>query len=304
VFAGAVAVSGSLLIAGINGTAGASQSSRATAVPRSTAPFVVMAAGDISLRCGKSAGTRCASERTARIIEKAHPRFVLPLGDNQYDLGTIHSYDTYYATTWGRFKSISRPVPGNHESYDPAGSTSGYRAYFGKLAMPQGRSYYSFDSGNWHFVALDSTQSMAATSLQNTWLKSDLAANERSCVLAYWHHPQFSSGSHGENHLSRNVWRSLYAKRADLILNGHEHLYERFAPQSPVGTAVSGGIREFIVGTGGATLRAFDDIAANSKARRQNMYGVLKLTLADRSYRWEYIQDNGTVRDSGSASCH
>jgi hypothetical protein len=299
---------GSAVAAAASGIPGAGHRTARSSQPLSTsstvAPFAVMAAGDISMRCGSASGSGCAAERTARIVEKAHPRFVLPLGDNQYDLGTVHSYRTYYATTWGRFKAISRPVPGNHESYDPAGSNVGYRAYFGSLATPKGRTYYSFDSGSWHFVALDSTIPMSGASPQNAWLKGDLAANTRRCVLAYWHHPQFSSGSHGNNPMSRPIWTSLYAKRADIILNGHEHLYERFAPQNPYGQAVPDGIREIIAGTGGATLRGFDDIAAHSQVRRQNLYGVLKLTLGESGYSWQYIQDTGAVRDSGSASCH
>ncbi|MDQ1652876.1 MAG: hypothetical protein QOI35_2076 [Cryptosporangiaceae bacterium] len=312
----ALAAGGALVAMGLPGAAGAARidsvngrplpaaSAPRAAVKATADPFVVMAAGDISTRCGASAGWACPAERTARLVEAADPTFVLPLGDNQYDYGTLGSYERFYDTTWGRFKSITRPVPGNHESYDPAGSTSGYRDYFGDRATPDGTTYYSYDRGDWHFVALDSNLSMADISEQNAWLENDLSNNSRDCVLAYWHHPQFSSGSHGLNPLSRGVWRTLYAHHADLILNGHDHLYERFAPQDPSGDADPEGIREFVVGTGGATLRDFVRIVDNSQVRRERVYGVLKLTLSDSGYQWGFVRDNGSVTDQGTANCH
>jgi hypothetical protein len=299
----ALAASAAVLLAGLTAGADAGEAQRRAAA-KSAHTFVVVAAGDISPRCGRANGSSCAAERTARRVEAINPRLVLTLGDNQYDYGTLNSYRRFYDTTWGRFKSKTRPTPGNHESYDPNGASSGYREYFGKLATPNGRTYYSFDVGNWHFVALDSNLGMGRESRQTKWLRSDLAANRRGCILAYWHHPLFSSGAHGNNPLSRPIWRALYDAKADLVLNGHDHQYERFAPQQPKGGRAADGIRELIVGTGGASAYRFTGRQVNSELRLTGLYGVLKLTLGHRAYHWELIQDNGRVRDRGAGSCH
>jgi hypothetical protein len=293
----ALAGVGALMLTGLPNNASAGPT-------RPGGSFVVVAAGDISERCGRAQGLKCPSERTARRVEALKPRLVLALGDNQYDYGTIRSYDRFYATTWGRFKARTRPVPGNHESYDPSGAGAGYRRYFGALATPNGSTYYSYDVGNWHFVALDSNLNMARTSRQNTWLARDLAANTRGCVLAYWHHPLYSSGPHGNNPTSRPIWRTLLRAGADVVLNGHDHLYERFAPQDAVGNADRQGIRQFTVGTGGAPHRGFLGPRQHSDERIAGVYAVLELTLDNLGYRWSLVRDNGTVLDRGSAACH
>ncbi|WP_328808623.1 discoidin domain-containing protein [Nonomuraea montanisoli] len=268
--------------------------------------FVVAAAGDIAGNCRAGDGTACPHERTARLVESINPVYVLTMGDNQYDDGKLSEYRSYYATTWGRFKTKTRPTPGNHEYYDPAGGASGYKAYFGSIATPGGKTYYSFDHGNWHFVALDSEQSMSAGSAQVTWLKSDLARTTRKCVAAYWHHPLFNSGSKGYDPVSLPVWRALYAAGADLILNGHDHVYERFRPQDPDGKATAAGPLAVTAGLGGAENYTFEhEVHPNSLVRLTDLHGVLKLTLTGTGFSGQLVQDDGRIRDTIPATaCH
>ncbi len=268
--------------------------------------FIVAAAGDIAGTCDAGDGTSCEHERTARLVESINPVYVLTMGDNQYDDGRLSEYRSYYATTWGRFKNKTRPTPGNHEYYDPAGPASGYKAYFGSIATPNGKTYYSFDHGNWHFVALDSEQSMSASSAQVAWLKNDLAQNTKRCILAYWHHPLFNSGSKGYNPVSLPVWRALYAAGADLVLNGHDHVYERFRPQDPDGKATPAGPLAITAGVGGADNYTFEhEVHPNSLVRLTDLHGVLKLTLTDTGFSGQLVQDDNRVRDTIPAtSCH
>ena len=178
---------------------------------------------------------------------------VLALGDQAYPAGSTDDYARCYDPVWGRFKARTRPVPGNHDYMTALAQP--YYDYFGAQAGPAGRGYYSYDLGGWHLVALNSNVAYDAASPQVTWLKADLAASSAPCVLAYWHHPLFTSGPDGSTVGMRDVWRLLYDAGAELVLNGHEHLYERFAPQDPDGRADPAlGIREIIVGTGGAVL--------------------------------------------------
>ncbi|MDF2712020.1 MAG: alkaline phosphatase [Nonomuraea muscovyensis] len=268
--------------------------------------FVVAAAGDIAGTCRATDGTACAHERTARLVESINPVYVLTMGDNQYDDGRLSEYRSFYATTWGRFKNKTRPTPGNHEYYDPAGGAAGYKAYFGSVATPDGKTYYSFDHGNWHFVALDSEQSMSAGSAQVTWLKNDLARNTRKCIAAYWHHPLFNSGSKGYNPVSLPAWRALHAAGADLILTGHDHVYERFRPQDPDGKATPAGPLAVTAGLGGADTYTFEhEVHPNSLVRLTNLHGVLKLTLTDTGFSGQLVQDDGRIRDTIPATaCH
>ncbi len=228
---------------------------------------------------------------------------VVTLGDNAYENGTAAEFAACYEPTWGRHKARTGPSPGNHD-YHSAGAVP-YFAYFGANAGPPGAGYYSYDLGVWHVVSLNSEAPAGAGSAQEQWLRADLTANPRACTLAYWHRPRFSSGPHGSDASMQALWQALYDHGADVVLSGHDHTYERFAPQTPSG-AFDGarGIRQFVVGTGGRALYAFGTIRPNSEVRRNDTHGVLKLTLRSTSYEWEFVPIAGqTFRDTGVASC-
>ncbi|WP_405358693.1 discoidin domain-containing protein [Kitasatospora sp. NBC_00085] len=264
--------------------------------------FTVVAAGDIAAQCTAS-DSGCAHPKTAALAQQINPKFYLTMGDNQYDDARLSDFRNYYDKSWGAFKAKTHPVPGNHETYDPAGSLAGYKSYFGSIAYPQGKSWYSFDEGNWHFVALDSNA--FDQSAQIDWLKADLAANAKKCVAAYWHHPLYSSGGHGNDPVSRPVWKILYGAGADLVLNGHDHHYERFAPQDPDGKATADGIVEIVGGMGGAEPYPIEQVQPNSQKRISGEYGVLKLDFTDSGYGWSYVGTDGQVKDtSPKYSCH
>ncbi|MET9623238.1 discoidin domain-containing protein [Streptomyces sp. NPDC006464] len=264
--------------------------------------FTVVAAGDIAAQCTASSSS-CAHPKTAALAQRIDPKFYLTMGDNQYDDALLSDFRAYYDKTWGAFKARTRPVPGNHETYDPAGPLAGYKSYFGAIAYPQGKPYYSFDEGNWHFVALDSNSFDDAAQLQ--WLKDDLARTTKGCVAAYFHHPLYSSGGHGNDPVSKPVWQILYGAGADLVLNGHDHHYERFAPQDPSGRATAAGIVEIVGGTGGAEPYPIETVQPNSQKRISGPYGVLKLDLTDTTYTWQYVGTDGQVKDSGPTyTCH
>jgi hypothetical protein len=267
---------------------------------------VFVGAGDIA-SCASS-----GDEATAKLLEVI-PGTVYTLGDNAYDSGTTDEFNNCYDPSWGSQKTRTKPSVGNHE-YQTAGA-SGYYTYFGAAAGDPLKGYYSYDLGAWHIIALNSmcenVGGCGASSPMVTWLKGDLANNPSSCTLAYWHHPVFSSGSaHGNDPKMIPSWDALYAAGADVVLSGHDHDYERFAPQTSSGVAdpVQGparGIREFVVGTGGRSLRAFGTIRANSQVRYFDTYGVLKLTLHASSYDWQFVPASTTnFTDSASGDCH
>jgi len=261
-------------------------------------PVIVLAAGDIA-SC-----TNDNDEATAKILDQYPAATILTLGDNVYDSGKITEYQNCFEPTWGRHKARMRPAIGNHD-YGTAGGRD-YFTYFG-LTKP---SYYSFNLGNWHFVALDSNCSIvscAKGSEQETWLRADLAANQdKKCTAAYMHHPRFSSGTHGNYEKVGSLWETLYEFDTDLVLAGHDHTYERIAPLKPDGYVDNTrGMRSFIVGTGGKSLYQFKDIVYGSERRNNSDYGILKLSLADNSYTWEFLPIAGsTFTDSGSGLCH
>jgi hypothetical protein len=266
--------------------------------------ITVVAAGDIAQQC-TAAESACAHPKTAARVEAINPDLVVTMGDSQYDDGTWDDYTKYYDKTWGRFKARTRPVPGNHDTYDDAGFEYAYKRYFGALATPRGKTFYSFDTGNWHFVALDSNLPLTAGSEQINWLKADLAANDKGCVAAYWHHPLFSSGGHGNDPVSRLAWQELYKVKADLILNGHDHHYERFAPQDPDAKADPNGPVELVGGMAGASPYDIENVQPNSQFRLSGTYGVVKLTLTDSTFSWQLMQENGQLRDtSPTYTCH
>jgi acid phosphatase type 7 len=262
-----------------------------------TADPAITAAGDI---CNSS--TSCAP--TATLVEQINPTRALTLGDNAYNDGSLTQYNSYYNPNWGRFKSKTSPSPGNHE-YHISGAAD-YFTYFGSTLAPG--PYYSYDIGSWHLISLASSSgiSPSAGGAEETWLKQDLAAHQNKCILAYWHEPRWSSGTtHGSSSSWSAVWNDLYAAHADLVLNGHEHNYERFAKQNPSGAADPNGIREFVVGTGGASHGyPFGTPLANSQVRNDSTWGVLKLTLHPAGYDWQFVPIAGsTFTDSGSDTC-
>ena len=251
---------------------------------------VVAAAGDIC-----STATDC--DASADVVESINPDKVLLLGDNAYPNGAASDYASFYEPNWGRFKSKTMPAPGNHE-YQTA-NAAGYFSYFAGV-----QPYYSFDLGAWHLVSLNSEIPVADNSAQENWLTADLAANAGKCILAYWHQPRWSSGEHNSNSAYGQLWVDLYAAGADIVLNGHDHDYERFNKQNSSGVVAANGIREFVVGTGGRALRPFTTIAANSEVRNATTFGVLRLTLHASSYDWQFMPVAGsTFTDSGSAVC-
>jgi hypothetical protein len=266
-------------------------------------PPVVLAAGDIAVCNSKG------DETTAKLVDGIDGT-VLTLGDNAYPDGSAEDFRECYDPSWGRFKNRTKPTPGNHE-YNTEGA-EGYFDYFGKAAGDPGKGYYSYDLGTWHLIALNSNCKEVggchASSPQVRWLKADLAANDdKRCTLAYFHYPRFSSGvKYGSFAGMEPFWEVLYGAGADVVLSGHEHNYERFAPQDPDGKAdPKRGIREFVVGTGGANHYPILDPLPNSEAHNDDTYGVLKLTLNPRSYDWKFVPVAGkTFTDSGTTSCH
>jgi 3',5'-cyclic AMP phosphodiesterase CpdA len=264
--------------------------------PSPTPSPVIAAAGDIA-DC-RSPG----DEATVLLLDALLPDVILALGDNVYEDGTVAEFTNCYEPSWGRHKSRTRPAPGNHE-YQTPGAT-GYFEYYGALAGPAGAGYYSFEAGRWHLISLNSNIPAGRGSAQLAWLEADLAAHPTDCALAYWHHPLISSGFIGNNPHMQEIWRALDAAGVDVVLVGHDHDYERFAPQNSLGTADPNGIREFVVGTGGKSLGPFTTIRPNSEARDRESWGVLRMTLHPTSYDWQFLPVAGkTFTDQGSASC-
>jgi acid phosphatase type 7 len=279
------------------------------ASPASTADPVIAAAGDIVCASNFPTATTCRHRYTADILKAGDFDAVLTLGDNQYEIGALTAFQRYYNPTWGAVKAITHPAPGNHEYGTP--QAAGYFAYFGAAAGDRTKGYYSFNLGSWHLIALnsncDSVGGCDRGSPQELWLRADLAQHQNACTLAYWHHPRFVSGSvHEGDTRMEAFWQALYEFHADVVLSSHAHNYERFALQTPTGTAdPANGIREFIVGTGGRNLHLFGPtVAPNSVVRHDETFGVLKMTLHATSYDWEFIPEAGkTFTDSGTASC-
>jgi hypothetical protein len=289
---------------------------------------VIAAAGDIacdpaepSFNGGQGTSGSCHQRATSDLMVGAGLAAVLPLGDNQYYCGSYGAFVGSYDLSWGRLKTVTYPAVGNHEYLTHGGSkpstgcdasnagAAGYFRYFGGAAGDPAKGYYSFDIGAWHLVALNTQCSAAGgcstSSPQGKWLAADLDAHPNQCTLAYFHIPLFSSGGRASSN-STSLWQILYGHHADLVLNGHDHIYERFAPQTPTGVAdQANGIREFIVGTGGANLTSMASIAANSVVHDNKTYGVLAMTLHPSSYDWQFVPEAGkTFSDSGTAPCH
>lgn len=251
---------------------------------------ILVGAGDIA---AWPPGRKGKDEATAKLLDEVVAKHrgrtvVITLGDNAYESGLTSEYRQYYMRTWGRHKAITRPVPGNHEYY--SARARGYYRYFGV------RPYYAYDVGAWRMYALNSEIAHRAGSPQERWLRRDLAAHPARCVLAYWHKPRYSSGPHGSNRSMQALWQALADHRAEVVLSGHDHDYERFAPQQ--------GIVQIVVGTGGNFLYPFKRRAPGSVVRNDRTFGVILLTLHRAGYDFEFVPIAGqTFRDRGSGSC-
>jgi acid phosphatase type 7 len=263
---------------------------------------ILVGAGDIA-DCKDLSG----AEATAKLLDQL-PGTVMAVGDLAYPDGSKENF-VCYDKTWGRAKSRTRPAVGNHEFHSAGGTP--YFEYFGAAAGDPKTGYYSYELGTWHIVVLNSeckdVGGCEAGSPQEKWLRADLAAHPVACTLAYWHKPLFSSGSaHGNDLTVKPFFQALYDANADVVVTGHDHDYERFAPQTPDGAADSArGVREFVAGTGGKNHRPFGDAKPNSEVRDATAFGVLKLTLKPNSYDWQFIPEAGkSFTDSGSGTCH
>ena len=258
--------------------------------------FVFVGAGDIA-NCDLLDGARA----TAALLDGIAGT-VFTLGDHAYQQGTDSEFRRCYEPTWGRHKARTRPTPGNHDFRTNGGRP--YFEYFGEAAGSDERGYYSFDLGAWHVISLNSSLPRSLPA-QMKWLREDLSTHPVDCVLAYWHIPVYSSGPHGPDPTMREIWSILYKAGVDVVLNGHDHIYERFAPQDDKGRLdAEHGIREFIAGTGGGGVYKMGKIARNSEVHDNTGYGVLKLTLSPGRYAWEFVPIPGArFKDEGAASC-
>ena len=260
------------------------------------AAVALNAAGDIAT-CGNNAG----AERTAALLDRLDGP-ILMLGDIAYEGGSIREFRECFDSVWGRHKDRIRPVPGNHEYRSK--DADGYFDYWGARAGLNRKGYYSFALGGWHIVALNSNIDAMKGSKQEKWLREDLLATDAKCILAFWHHPVFSSARHGNNAKMRDLYRSLYERGASVVLAAHDHVYERFAPQDAAAQSdPARGIRSFTVGTGGRHLYRFKKIRANSEARHSESWGALRLLLEADRYSWKFLSDTGETIDGGEADC-
>lgn len=263
--------------------------------------------GDVDFNGGLGTATRCRMAATAALAASWAPDAVLVLGDLQYEDGALAKYQQSYDASWGQFLAKTFPAPGNHDYGQPG--AAGYYAYFGARAGDPAKGWYSYDLGTWHLVALNSNCAAiggcGAGSPQETWLRADLAAHPGVCTLAYWHHPRFSSGAHGNDPTFDAFWRDLYRVGADVVLVGHDHLYERFHRQTPWAVADVSAPRQFTVGVGGKQLVQPSSVQPNSAVRVSSTLGVLKLTLQTGAYSWAFFGDaGGAALDSGTTACH
>ncbi len=268
--------------------------------PTAGTDAVLVGAGDIA-DCGLP-----DDGATADLIAGI-PGTVFTAGDNAYPTGSRTQFGDCYDPTWGRFLERTRPAPGNHDHL--TAGLAGYLDYFGSSAAPNGTSWYSYDVGTWHIIVLDSSCDIVGgcgpESEQGRWLAADLAASDARCTLAVWHHPRWSSGLHGNDPTVAPFWQALYSAGADVVVNGHDHDYERFKPQDPAGNVDdAAGLREFVVGTGGAALRSFSSTAANSVVRVAGVHGVIRFDLRPNGYGWRFISTTGEVSDTGQGTCH
>jgi hypothetical protein len=257
----------------------------------------LVGAGDIS-RCENDGDTKTAA------VVSGVPGIVYTTGDNVYLSGTPDEFATCYDPTWGAFKDRTRPSPGNHDYVTPG--ATGYYGYFGDAAGPAGKGWYRYDAGTWRVYSLNSECLPECAAEQYDWLAVDLAAEPHRCVIAYWHRPIFSTGSHGPSSRMALFFQLLYDSGAELVLVGHDHHYERFAPARPDGTIdAARGIRQIVVGTGGSALYGFRTTSSLSEVRSNSTHGVLRVDLAPGRYSWEFLPvEGGAFTDSGTGDCH
>ena len=301
-FGPAVAAAALLVLATIGGGA----RDETVTVPRveqlaATRPVTVVAAGDIACAPGKAvAATACQQAATARLARSFRPRYVVPLGDEQYDDGDLADYQSAYARTWGTLKAISRPVPGNHDYHDRG--AAGYFAYFRHATSPPG--YYAFDVNGWRIYALNSNCADVDCRAEAAWLNQDMTAHPRTCTAIAMHHPRYSSGAqHGDTPAVRPLWQVAVNHRADLALAGHDHEYERFRAMDATGHVTRNGIVSFVVGTGGKDLYRKGATHVGSVVFDSRHFGVLALRLATHGYSWRFKTIGGRVVDAGVRRC-
>ncbi|MGH2907231.1 MAG: metallophosphoesterase family protein, partial [Solirubrobacterales bacterium] len=274
---------------------------------RGLSKHTIVAVGDISCPAAEPVTPDlCHQAAVAKRVAKIDPASVLLLGDVQYNFGEYAEFQNSFGRSWSALRGLWRPVIGNHEYYTPG--AEGYFKFFGRRAGNGRGAYYSFNVSGWHVVALNANCEYVGcgqNSLQGRWLKGDLADNPRKCTIGYWHQPLFSSGEHGSNPPVRPLWSMLQSAGADLVLNGHDHNYERFAPQDANGTLdTRRGMREFVVGTGGRSQRALKDLKPNSQFSIVDRFGVLALDLGKSGYKWRFVGENGRILDRGTGRCH
>ncbi len=264
-------------------------------------PVRIAAAGDIACQPPFTVGPqRCRMAATAQLITSRQVDVVLPLGDTQYEQGRLSQYRDSYAHSWGQFKGKTRPVVGNHEYLTP--KASGFFSYFGnRVLRPSG--WYAFNLGSWRLYVLNSNCTIVNCDSQVTWLRNDLQSHPRQCSLAALHHPRFSSGEHGDSMAVRPLWNVLDNQQVDVVLAGHDHDYERFARRQADGDIATNGIRSFVVGTGGKSLRPFGPIDPASRFHDATHMGVLFMTLNASGYDWHFRSTDNVVRDSGHSGC-
>jgi hypothetical protein len=289
-----------------------------TAPPSAARPHLIATAGDIAcdsralaFNGGLGTASRCRQRATSDLLVGRGYDAVLALGDNQYRNGDLEQFRASYEPSWGRVRAITRPVVGNHEYNVPA--ARGYFDYFNGIGVEDGpagdrdRGYYSFDLGRWHLVALNSNcreVACEAGSAQERWLRRDLRQSQSRCLLAYWHHPRFSSGDQGSSARTADLWTALQRAGADLVLSGHDHHYERFAPRRAGGRLDRRrGIRQFVVGTGGKELLPLRGRRRGSRVAIDREFGILRMRLGRSGYRWRFKSVSGPVLDRGSDRC-
>lgn len=269
--------------------------------------LTVYAAGDIA-DCRKAPPLETMAAQTAALINaglaKDNKALVLTLGDNTYPVGHPEEFSECYDATWGQFKARTLPSPGNHDYSMPL--ALGYYNYFDELAGPERRGYYRKSMGNWQLFSLNSNLDGQSMQEQLSWLKTELKQSKATCTLAYWHHPVYSSGGHGDNKNMLEAWRILALAKAELVLTSHNHDYERLVPLNAKGEPDErNGMRSFVVGTGGAKLTPMYFPKITSEIRDNNTHGVLKLQLHANSYDWEFLPVPGqTFSDKGHGVCH
>lgn len=281
----------------------------ATPAPSPTpTPMVLIGAGDIGF-CGDEPehfGDQKTADLIGQLIQQSPNATIFTAGDTVYGGGTMAELKECFQPNWGQYKARIRPAPGNHDYMSGEGSP--YFTYFGAAAGDPSKGYYSYDLGDWHIVVLNSNCDNIACgeeSAQVRWLREDLQQSGRQCTLAYWHHPLYSSGIAGGSATVLPFWRAVTELGVDVVVNGHDHDYERFAPMDAAGQASPTGTRAFVVGTGGAVLRDWGTVKANSEVRYSFNYGVIQFKLYPGRYEWQFFPTNDqSMTDMGEGSCH